>query len=223
MIGLHDELTGSLCYLHTLITKGLATFLITLAGIDKLHLALTLSRLVTCDDPYICSNTSVVEKVIGELYDSLQPIVFQKITTDITFTSTWIPLEQRRTILNDSHTSRIFQFRHAIKQEQLLTITNGRKSWLESSSGTFFVLGFDCGFACLPLNTKRWIRNDIVEFISFELVIAQCVALAHIVGVTSFDECVGLGDSKGLFVQFLTISGNVCIRIDFKETVAHAA
>ena len=80
-------------------------------------------------------------------------------------------------------------------------------------------------FLVLPLNTEGRIRDDIVESIALKLVIAKGVTMTHIVGIATLNEHVGLSNSKGLFVQFLSKLSNLCLRIYlqelFREAVEH--
>ena len=104
----------------------------------------------------------------------------------------------------------------------MLSVTNGRKTRLEASSCTFLVFCLDSCFACLPFDTERRVRNNIVELITVEFIIAQSVALSHIVGVSALDKCISLGNSKRLFVQFLSIGGDVGIGVYLQKAIAHA-
>ena len=70
----HNELASRLGNLHAFVAKRLAAFLVTLAGIDELHLALALSRFVAGDDPNVGSNSRIVEQVVGQLNDGFQPV-----------------------------------------------------------------------------------------------------------------------------------------------------
>ena len=117
VVSLHNELASRLGNLHALIAKRFTALLVTLAGINELHLALTFCRFVASDDPDISGNACVVEEVVGQLHDGLQPVVLQEVTTNVAFTTAGIALEQRRAVLYDSHTACVLQLCHTIEQE----------------------------------------------------------------------------------------------------------
>ena len=70
-IGLNNQCTAGFCNVMTLIADGLPTSQETLAGIDQLHLAPAVLRLVLVDDPNIGGNTGVIERIVGQLNNSI--------------------------------------------------------------------------------------------------------------------------------------------------------
>ena len=146
-VSLDDKFTATVTYLHTLIAQTLSTLVITLACIYKLDFTLTFFAFILGDKPNICSNTGIVEQVVRQLNDSLQPVVFQQIATDFTFATAGISFEKTAAVLNDCHAAFIvFQFGYTIEQEQHLSITNGRKSGSKSTGFTKVMFFFHCFF-----------------------------------------------------------------------------
>ena len=94
VVSLYDEVAAEVGYLHALVAKGLAALLEALAGINQLHLALTLRTLVLGDHPDVSGNARVVEQVGGQLHDGLQPVVVEQITTDVALATAGIALEE---------------------------------------------------------------------------------------------------------------------------------
>ena len=125
--------------------------------------------------------------------------------------------------MNDSHSSFIFQLGNTIQHKQHLTITDSWKSWLKTTGITQVMLILNSLFTGLPFDTERRIRNDIVKFISTELVRSKCITLTHIISITALDQHVCLGDTESLVIQFLTIASNFCFWIYLIESFRKAS
>ena len=124
--------------------------------------------------------------------------------------------------MDNRHTARIFQFGNAVEHEELLTVANSGQAWGKASHVTTLVLFLNGFLLVLPLNTKGRIGDDIVEGVAFKLVIAQGVAVTHILGITTLDEHVGFSNSEGLFVQFLSELGDLCLRVYLQQLLTQA-
>ena len=229
MVSFHDEVSACLCDFYSLVTQALSSLFKALASVDELHLSLAFLAFLFGDEPDIGGDRGVVEEVIRELDDGFQPVIFKQIATDFTFSATCVTLEEATAILDDGHSSilvilllAIFQLSYTIEKEKHLTVTNGWESWGKAACFTEIVLVCYILLGSFPLNTEWWIGDDVIKLIAFELVIAQCVALAHIICITSLDEGIGLGDGKSLVVQFLSIAGNFCFWVYFEETFCKA-
>ena len=74
-ISLHDQVAASVADLHTLVAQALTSLVVALAGINELYLALTLTALVLCHHPDVSGNAGIIEQVVGQLHDGLQPVV----------------------------------------------------------------------------------------------------------------------------------------------------
>ena len=217
MISLHDQFAAGGGNLHTLVAERLAQLLKTLAGINKLYFADTLLGLAFGNDPDIGGNTGVIEQVVRQLDNGLQPVVLQQIATDLTLAASGIPLKQRRTVLDDGHTAVFLQLGHSIEHEQHLSVALRRQSRRKASGLTQLVLCLDMLLGCLPVDAKGRIGYDIVELVTLELVIAQRIAQTHIVGIAALDQHIGLGDAIGLRIELLTVAGDLRLGINLAE------
>ena len=70
---LDDHVAAILRNVHPLIADGFPAGLAALAGVNELDLSLALLGLVLVDNPDIGGNTGIVERVVGKLYDGIQP------------------------------------------------------------------------------------------------------------------------------------------------------
>ena len=160
----------------------------TLAGVDKLDLSLALPGLVFVDDPDVGGNAGIVEGVVGKLYDGIQPVIFNQIAANLTLTAPRIAGEQRRTVLNDGHSSGIFQLFYAVHQKQHLTVTLAGQARSKATRFTFFMLRLHHGGFALPVDTKGRVGNHEVKLIAGKFIIGQGVAKLHIVRVTTVES-----------------------------------
>ena len=155
VISLHNQFAAKSGNLYTLITKRLAQFLEAFAGIDQLYLARTFFRLIFAHYPNIGSNTRIIKQVVRQLDNRFQPVMFQQIATNFTFTAACITLKKWRTILDDSHTPVFLQFSHTVEHKQHLSVSLCRQSRSKTSCFAHFVFGFHPFFGCFPVDTER--------------------------------------------------------------------
>ncbi len=90
------------------VAQALAHFMIKLAGIDKLNLALAVSFLLIGDDPDIGADAGIVKKLIRHGDDRFQPVVFDDPSADIGFTTSGITGKERGTIEYDADSATAF-------------------------------------------------------------------------------------------------------------------
>ena len=85
-----------------------AQLLVTLRGIDELHLATALSRLLVGENPHVGSDTCIIEDIVRQLHDAIYQVVFYQVSADVTLTTTRIACKERRTIVNGSDTTALW-------------------------------------------------------------------------------------------------------------------
>ena len=222
VISLHNQFAAYCGNFHALVAKRLAQFFKTLACVDKLNLSCTFFRFVLAHYPYIGSDTGIIKQIVRQLDNGLQPVVFEQIASYFAFTASCITFKQRRTVLDNGHTSVFLQFGHPIEHEQHLSVALCRQSRSKTSCFAQLIFSFHTFFGCFPVDTERRIRNDIVELIPLELVIAKRITQTHIVGITAFDKHIGLGNTVYLRIKFLTVACNFCFRIYLTEPFVKA-
>ena len=82
-VGFDDQVSACLGNIHSLVTNGLAAGLIALAGINELHFPDVLRGLVLGDDPDVGGDAGIVETVVGELHNGIQPVVLDQVAADL--------------------------------------------------------------------------------------------------------------------------------------------
>lgn len=221
-VGPDDQLPAGLGDVHPLVADGLPAGLIALAGVNELDPPDMLRGLVLGDDPDVGGDAGVVEAVVGELHDGVQPVVFDQIPADLRLAGSGVPGEQGGAVLDDGHAALRLQFGQAVEQEQHLPVALAGKAGTEAASGTLLVLHLHRRGLPFPVDAEGGIGDAVVELVAIELVVVQGVAKLHIVRVTPTDQHVRLGDAEGEGVQLLAETGNIRVGVQLLQPLLHA-
>src|SRR6218665_2522491 len=95
-------LVGRIADAAALVTQALFHRHPVVAGVDELHLALAVRLLAVGQRPDVSTDAGVVEKLLGERDDGLEPIVLDDPAADLRFAPASIPGEQRRAVEDDA-------------------------------------------------------------------------------------------------------------------------
>src|SRR6266487_5316657 len=95
-----------------------------ICGIDELHFTSSLLLFAVGEYPDIGGDACVVEKLLGQGYDDLKPIVLQYPAANLAFTTAGIAREERRAVHHDGYTASAFvgvlhASKHVLEKEQL--------------------------------------------------------------------------------------------------------
>src|SRR5437868_6161578 len=106
------------------VTQALAHLYPEVCGIDELYFASSLLLFAVSEHPDVGGDAGVVEKLLGQGYDGLKPVVLQYPAAYFAFTTTSIASEERRAVHNDGHTAPTFirvlhTSKHVLEKEQL--------------------------------------------------------------------------------------------------------
>ena len=112
--------------LAVLLAEVLAQRLEPLAGVDELHLALAVCRLLVGQHPDVGGDAGVVEEVERQRDDGLEPVVLDQRATDVALALTRVPREERRAVvhLSDAAAQRrlVVHLRRHVGEEEHLAV-----------------------------------------------------------------------------------------------------
>ena len=146
-----------------------------------------LRGLVLGDNPDVSGDAGIVEAVVGELHNGVQPVVFNQIAANFRLTGTSVPGKQGGAVLDDGHATLRLQLGQAVEQEQHLPVALAGKAWAETARRPFLMLGLHRSSLPLPVNAEGRVGDTVVKLVTLKLVVVQGVAKLHIVGVTPTD------------------------------------
>ena len=178
--------------------------------------------LIFCNDPDIGGNARVVETILWQLNDGIQPVVFYDIPSDFTLTASGIPCKEGGTVLDDSHAPGIFQFCNAIEHKEHLTVGLSRQADTKAPRIAQFMFFFNIRRLAFPVDAERWIGNAVIKGIAREFIIVQRIAKLHIVRVTTTDEHIGFCNAEGKWVDLLSITDNIRLAVKGLDSFLHA-
>ena len=135
--------------------------------------------LVLCDDPNIGGYTRVVKAVVRKLNDGIQPVIFYNVSSDFALTAAGISCEKRRAVLYDRHAAGILQLGDTVQHKEHLPVRNCRQTRAKTAVIAQLCLVFHFFLFSLPVNTERWIRNNIVKCLVCKLIIRQGISIHH--------------------------------------------
>ena len=186
------------------------------AGVNELNLSLALPLLSVREHPDIGGNSGVVEELVRQRDNRLQPVVLNDPAADFRFALTGVAGEQGRAIEDDADaTAPLFRgtalIEHVLKEEQRPVVD----AWQTGPEAAFvtecvaFLL--DVLLLLLPLHAEGRIGQHIVEGPFFagavprKPVLGKGVAPGNVVCVFAFDEHVGLADRPRLVIPVLAV------------------
>ena len=86
-IRFYNQCARRLADVNALVAYRLAPRLAALRGVDELHLALSLAGLGLRYHPHVGGNAGVVEAVVRQLYDRLQPVVLDDVAANLAWSA----------------------------------------------------------------------------------------------------------------------------------------
>ena len=178
-------------------------------------------RLVLRHQPYIGGDAGVVEAVVGQLYNGIQPVIFDQIAANLAGAGTCVAREQAGAVLDDRHMAVLFQLCHAIEHKQELAIALGRQTGAESTAAAQLGFLLDIGGFALPVDAKGRIGDDVVKLHVSEFIVVKGVAKLHVVRVAATDKHISLGDAVGEGVNLLTKADDLCFLVQQLHALFH--
>ena len=222
-VGLDDQRTACVRDVHTLAADGLAARLEALARVDEQHFPFVFDGFRLRHDPDVGGDARVVEGVVRQLDDGVQPVVFDEILADVARAGARVAREERRAVLDDGHAAAVLlQLRDAVQQEEHLPVAFRRQPCAETAGGAFLGLRLHGRRLPLPVDAERRIGDDIIEMVVGELVVVEGVSEFHVVRIAAADERVRLGDAVGEGVELLPEGGDNGLRVQLLEAFLHA-
>ncbi len=181
-------------------------------GVDELHLALARFGLAIAHDPHIGADAGVVEHVGGQADDGLTQVVFEHVTSDLTFARPRTAGEQRRAVEHDAEAAAaIFGGAHLgdeVQQKQHGAVTHARQAGAESAViSLLLVLFANLLLDLFPFHAKGRVGQHVIERLARVPVITQRVAEGDVGNILPLDDHVGLADGVRLGVEFLPKHG----------------
>ena len=221
-VGPDDQLPAGLGDVHPLVADGLPARLIALAGINELDFPDVLRGLVLGDDPDVGGDAGVVEAVVGELHNGIQPVVLDQVPADLRLTGTGVPGEQGGAVLDDGHAALRFQFGQAVEQEQHLPVALAGEAGTKAACGPLLMLCLHRSGLPLPVNPEGRVGDAVVKLVAVEFIVVQGVAELHVVGIAPTDQHVRLGNAEGEWVQLLAETGDIRVGVQLLQPLFHA-
>ena len=193
-----------------LVAEALRHLVPEVAGVDELDSATALLFLPVRQNPDVGGNAGVVEKLVGQGDNRLQPVVLDDPLADVGFAAPGVARKQRRAVEDDAQTGSAFidgpHLRNHVLEKEQRAVVDPRESCAEAS-GIAELLRFapDEFLLLLPFDAKRRIREHVVEAILPEAVVHERAAELDVVHVLALDEHVGTAGGIRLVVQILPI------------------
>lgn len=205
-----------------LVTKRLRFFFVLFAGIDEHDAAPVGGGLVVAENPDVGKDAGVVEELVGEHDDAIEPVIFENPAADLAFARTTIAVGEGGAVEDDGDAAGAFFGRlhfgeHGLEEKQG-AVVGARHAGLVA--GLFELPGF--GFVAIlaaPGDAKGGIGEHVIKL---ELGFGELVAGFAAVGVVGdegvaevdfglpvvFDEQVGLADGVVGGGEFLSVDGD---------------
>src|SRR6266516_4970955 len=111
-----------------------------ICGIDELHFTSSLLLFAVGEHPDISGDACVVEKLLGQGYNGLKPIVLQYPAANLALTTASVACEERRAVHHDCYAAPAFfgvlhASEHVLEKEQL-AVTDARGASAKATGGT---------------------------------------------------------------------------------------
>ena len=170
--------------LVALVVEALLHLLEEARAVDQLHLASPLLRLAVGDEPDVGEDAGVVEKLVRQGDDGVEPVVLDDPAPDIGRAGPGIAAEQGRAIEDDGDLGalaallrRVLHLRDHVLKEQQRAIIDRRQPRAETAGeAQLLVLLFDDLLLILPLHAERRVGEHVVELLAGEAVAGLAVA-----------------------------------------------
>ena len=189
-----------------------------IARIKKLDLALAPLLLAVGDDPDVGADTGVVEHLLGQGDDALDPVVLDDPLADVALARARAAGKEGRAAEDDGEPRAVLVFRrphgfslvpHVLQEEQR-AVVHARQPGAEAAvKTTLVVLLLDLLLLLLPVHAEGRISEEVVEGLAVELVLGKAVAVPNVVTaavvVNLLHQHVGRRGGEGALVVVLPI------------------
>ena len=221
-----DKLNIILAHQVALGTQRFTHFAAQVSAINQLHFTLTLRRFLIGKYPDVGGNAGVVEHVRWQRDNAFQQVGFQNVASNFALTAARTTGKQWGTVKDNPdpptiahgaiHIVVVAHFADQVHQEQQRAVGNTRQSRAKATVKTFLrMFVVNLALNLLPVHTKRWVREHVVELIQRQLVVREGVAQLNTADVLTFDQHVGFTDSVGFRVQLLAKGTHDRVRVQF--------
>ena len=195
------------------------------AGVDELDLALAPGPLAVGEHPDVRRDAGVVEELVGQRDDGLQPVVLDDPAADVALAVARVAGEQRRAVEHDGDAAaavlRRAHLREHVLEEEQRAVVDARQAGAEAAVvAERFGLPLDVAALLLPLHAEGRVGEHVVEgppaapVVVCEGVPREGVPEADVVVVLALDEHVGLADRPRLVVPVLPEEVEVRVRVE---------
>ena len=175
------------------------------------------------EHPDVGGDAGVVEELVRQRDDCLEPVVLYDPAADVALASAGVAGQQRGAVEDDGDAAAagavVFGGLHLgehVLQEQQRTVGDPGQSRSEAAVPSEGVVLFGDGLLLLlPLDPEGWVRQHVVERrgpavpAAAVAVFGECVAEDDVVGVVALYEHVGLADGPSFAVPVLAVENGV--------------
>ena len=188
------------------------------ARIEELDLALAPLLLAVGDDPDVGADAGVVEHLLRQGDDGLEPVVLDDPLADVALARARAAGEERRAAEDDGQARAVLVLRRAhglelvdhVLQEEQRAVVDARQPGAEAAvEAALVVLLLDLLLLLLPVHAEGRIGEEVVEGLARELVLGEAVAEADVVAaavvVHLLHQHVGGGGGEGALVVVLPV------------------
>ena len=184
------------------------------AGVDELNLAFARLLFPVGEHPEVGGDAGVVEELLGQGDDGLQPVVLDDPAADFALAAAGVAGEEGRAVEDDGDAAAaVLRGAHLgqhVLEEEKRAVVHARRARAEAAAEAERVaLLLDVALLLLPLHAEGRIGEHVVEGpflavgVAVEAVLGEGVAEDDVVGVLAFDEHVGFADGPGFVVPVL--------------------
>ena len=174
-----------------------------------------LGRLRLAEEPHVCSNAGVVERVAGQLHDGVEPVVLQHVAADAVLAAAGFAFVERAGVLDDCHHTIVLELRQPVEHEEHLAVALGWEFLNREApaAGGLELLLHRSGL-WVPRVSERRVGDAVVELEALELVGGQGITKAHVSVVLTANERARLRDAEGERVELLAVAGHMSIGVE---------
>ncbi len=206
------------------------------AAIDELDLAFARNRpsgtgvFAVRENPEVGGDAGIVEELLGQGDDRLQPVVLDDPAADLRFARAGVAGEERRAIEDDADAAAAFAGRahlgqHVLEKEERAVI-HARQPGAEPAFVAELV-GFvlDEFLLLLPGHAEGRIGQHVIEGVAVafrvavEGVAAEGIAEPDVLRVLALDQHVAFADGPGLVVPILPVEVRVGVFVELLDVV----
>ena len=185
-------------------------------AVDQLHRAFAFRNLPVGHEPDVGVDTGIVEKLVRQSDDGVQPVIFDDPAPDVGRAGPGIPAKERRTVEDDGDLGTLapilrrgMALGEHLLQKQQRTVVDRRQARAETPrEAEFTVLPLDNGLLVLPLDAEGRIGEHVMEALVgmavLGLAVTERVAPDDVVGFSALDEHIGTANRPAFVVVLLS-------------------